>query len=123
MALAIPLSFAGAIQEFGTSHFIGRTIDALNEDDMDEFKAQIRTWLAVIVVGSLFAGIRDLLYGISSEKIGLSVRSRFFESIIKKDTGFFDDRKVGDICKLHNSSISLCPIFNLFIFFSVSLDK
>ena len=30
----------------------------------------------------------------------MSVREKFYEAIIKKDTGFFDDRKVGDICKL-----------------------
>lgn len=33
----------------------------------------------------------------SSEKIGKSVRERFFESILKKDTSFFDERKVGDM--------------------------
>ena len=52
-----------------------------------------------MAVGAVFAGIRDLVYGISSEKIGKSVRIRFYESIIRKDIGFYDDRKVGDICK------------------------
>lgn len=45
----------------------------------------------------MFAAIRDYLYGVSSEKIGKSVRERFFESILKKDTSFFDERKVGDM--------------------------
>ena len=37
------------------------------------------------------------MYAVSSEKIGVSIRERFFETIVKKDTSFFDDRKVGDI--------------------------
>ena len=74
---------------------------------MDEFKSQLLQWFIVIIVGSFFAGIRDWLYGVSSEKIGLSVRSKFYESIIRKDTGFFDERKVGDICKLNIVILSL----------------
>jgi ABC-type bacteriocin/lantibiotic exporter with double-glycine peptidase domain len=50
-------------------------------------------------VGAFFSGIRDWLYGISSEKVGMSVRGRFFESIVRKDIGFYDDRKVGDLRK------------------------
>ena len=54
-------------------------------------------WVIVLCTGSAFSGIRDFLYAISSEKIGVSIRERFFETIVKKDTSFFDDRKVGDI--------------------------
>ena len=99
MALALPLSFLGAIQDFATSHFIGRTIDAMQKEDWDEFKEQLITWIIVVFVGALFSGIRDWLYGLSSEKIGVSIRARFFKAIIEKDVSFYDDRKVGDIRK------------------------
>ena len=59
----------------------------------------MKSWCIILAVGAFFAGIRDLIYGISSEKIGKSVRERFFESIVRKDIGFYDDRKVGDIRK------------------------
>ncbi len=65
--------------------------------DTDELNKQIATWAIILTVGSLFGGIRDYLYALSSEKIGLAIREMFFESIIKKDTSFFDDRKIGDI--------------------------
>ena len=65
--------------------------------DFDEFNNQLLMWVIVIACGGVFAGLRDFLYGISSEKIGLSIRSRFFESIVRKDVGFYDERKVGDI--------------------------
>lgn len=97
IGLAIPLSFMGTIQDLGTSHYIGKTIDAMKAEDNDEFNELLLQWIVVIAVGSLFAGVRDYLYGLSSEKIGLDIRTRFYESIIRKDTGFFDDRKVGDI--------------------------
>lgn len=97
VALALPLSFLGAIQDFGTSHFIGRTIDAMSSGDTEKFNEYVIQWIIVVAVGAVFSGLRDWLYGISSEKIGLSIRSRFFKAIIEKDIGFYDDRKVGDI--------------------------
>ena len=83
----------------GSSHYIGRCMDAMKEETWDDFDNYIFEWIIVIAVGSLFSGIRDWVYGISSEKIGMDVRSRFYEAIIKKDTGFFDDKKTGDIRK------------------------
>ena len=97
VVFALPLSFLGAIQDFGTSHFIGRCIDALNKGEKDEFMSQLYAWLVVIGVGAVASAFRDWLYGLSSEKIGLDIRARFFEAIVRKDVGFYDDRKVGDI--------------------------
>ena len=74
-------------------------MDAMKEGDWDKFDEYIFQWIIIIAIGSVFGGIRDYLYGLSSEKIGLEIRTRFFEAIIRKDTGFFDDRKVGDIRK------------------------
>ena len=74
-------------------------MDAMNDGDWDKFDEYIFQWIIIIAIGSVFGGLRDYLYGLSSEKIGLEVRTRFFEAIIRKDTGFFDDRKVGDIRK------------------------
>lgn len=69
----------------------------MRSGDQDELNTTVLTWVIVLCVGCLFAGIRDFMYGVSSEKIGVSIRERFFETIVKKDTSFFDDRKVGDI--------------------------
>ena len=65
--------------------------------DWDEFNQKLLEWVVIIVVGAVFAGLRDLAYGVSSERIGKVVRERFYESILKKDTAFFDERKVGDM--------------------------
>lgn len=97
IALALPLSFLGTLQDFATSHFIGKLLDAMSDGDWDAFDENILMWVVVVGAGAIFSGIRDALYGYSGEKIGQSIRSRFFESIIRKDVGFFDDRKEGDI--------------------------
>ena len=108
IALAIPLSFLGTIQDLATSHFIGQTIDAMENSEWKKFDELIFQWVVIIAVGSMFTGIRDYLYGVSSEKIGEDIRSRFFTAVIRKDTGFFDDRKVGDIRKYRLETHMMC---------------
>lgn len=71
----------------------------MSTGNTEKFNEYIIQWIAVVVVGAIFSGIRDWVYGISSEKIGVSIRSRFFKAIIEKDIGFYDERKVGDIRK------------------------
>ena len=114
LILAIPLSFLGSLQDLATSHYIGRALDALASEDQDEFNANFREWLIILVIGALFSGIKDFVYGVSSEKIGMSVRDRFYESIIRKDIGFYDDRKVGDIRKYQDVKLpNLVWLYNI----------
>ena len=104
IAVALPLSFLGTIQNFATSHFIGKTIDAMDKAvkggaDWNEFDELLYQWAVIVAAGACFAGLRDWLYALSGEKIGESIRGRFFDSIIRKDCAFFDDHKEGDIRK------------------------
>ena len=64
---------------------------------MDEFNKLMVEWCLIILVGACFSAISEAMFGTVAEGIGQSVRQRFFESIMRKDTGFFDERKVGDI--------------------------
>ena len=41
----------------------------------------------------------------------MDIRAQFYESIIRKDTGFFDERKVGDIRKLHQQLLLILFLF------------
>lgn len=58
-------------------------------------------WCIIILAGGIFSAISEMLFGTVAESIGFSVRQMFYESIMRKDTGFFDERKVGDICKYY----------------------
>ena len=68
-------------------------------DDNDKFMEIIYQWLVIVCLGACFGGLRDWLYALSGEKIGQSIRGRFFDAIIRKDCAFFDEHKEGDICK------------------------
>ena len=90
--------------------------------DDDKLNENLLIWVIILSVGSIFAGIRDYIYGVSSEKIGVSVRHRFFESIVKKDTSFFDDRKVGDICKYLQMLVLTLSNTSVIVMFSITPD-
>ena len=97
MILVLPLSFLATIPVFFTPNYIGGTIDELSKGNMDEFNKLMVEWCLIILVGACFSAISEAMFGTVAEGIGQSVRQRFFESIMRKDTGFFDERKVGDI--------------------------
>jgi ABC-type bacteriocin/lantibiotic exporter with double-glycine peptidase domain len=50
-------------------------------------------------IGAVSSFIRDALFGITSERIGRSLRTKLFDALIRKDVAFFDDNRTGDICK------------------------
>ena len=95
--LVLPLSFISTIGVYFSPNYIGGTIDELNKGNIDEFNKLMVEWVLIIAVGAIFSGISETMFGTVAEGIGMSVRQRFFESIMRKDTGFFDARKVGDI--------------------------
>ena len=97
MICVLPLSFLATIPVFFTPNYIGGTIDELSKGNMDEFNKLMVEWCLIILVGACFSAISEAMFGTVAEGIGQSVRQRFFESIMRKDTGFFDERKVGDI--------------------------
>ena len=97
MILVFPLSFLATIPVFFTPNYIGGTIDELSKGNMDEFNKLMVEWCLIILVGACFSALSEAMFGTVAEGIGQSVRQRFFESIMRKDTGFFDERKVGDI--------------------------
>lgn len=42
-------------------------MDAMKDENWDDFDNYMYQWMVVIAVGSIFSGVRDYLYGISSE--------------------------------------------------------
>ena len=97
LAFALPLSFLGSLQEFTTPFFIGRILDSMEQGNKELMRLQIILWVGFLLTGSFFAAIKDYLYLISSERIGKKTRLYFFKSIIKKDIGFFDEQRVGNL--------------------------
>ena len=64
----------------------------------------LSTWVACMFVSAACAFLRDVLFGMTSQRIGTRVRQRLFEAVIKKDVSFFDDNRTGDIRKSYASN-------------------
>ena len=58
-----------------------------------------------MAIGAVSSLIRDTLFGITSERIGLSLRAKLFEALIRKDVSFYDDNRTGDICKWAKNNV------------------
>ena len=44
--------------------------------------------------------INGMLSGVTSQRIGKSIRSKLFSSLIYKDTAFYDESRIGDLRKI-----------------------
>jgi ABC-type multidrug transport system fused ATPase/permease subunit len=40
-----------------------------------------------------------MLSGVTAERIGNSLRQKLFNSLVRKDTAFYDVARTGDLCK------------------------
>ena len=97
--IGFPFMFLGSITDFFFPNFIGKAINAMKTGSQEDVINNILTWIVFMCIGAVSSLIRDSLFGITSERIGLSLRARLFEAIIRKDVSFYDDNRTGDICK------------------------
>ena len=53
------------------------------------------------IIVTLFSGvctfIREAVFGITSQKLGLALRDRLFRAILSKDVNFYDNFRTGDM--------------------------
>ena len=95
-----PFMFAGSLIEFMAPNYIGRILNEFKNENFDGdggvYDLLIQ-WIFVILISGVCSLIRDLIYGLASERIGQSVRLRLFTAIIKKDVNFYDNIRTGDL--------------------------
>merc|ERR1712223_1692829 len=81
-------------------NYIGRILNEFKNENFDGdggvYDLLIQ-WIFVILISGVCSLIRDLIYGLASERIGQSVRLRLFTAIIKKDVNFYDNIRTGDL--------------------------
>lgn len=97
MILGMPFMFLGSMTDFLFPNFIGKTITALTEQEYDKVDGYIYRFLAVIVATAVSSFIRDYIFAYASESLGLSLRQKLYDTVIRKDISFFDDNRTGDI--------------------------
>jgi len=106
LLFGFPFMFLGSITDFFFPNFIGKAINAMKTGTQEEVINNILTWVVFMCIGAVSSLIRDTLFGITSERIGLSIRGKLFEAIIRKDVSFYDDNRTGDIRKLSITNLS-----------------
>ena len=100
LLMAFPFMFLGGITDFLFPDLISNVVDAMSAKDQDEVVYRLQMWLVIIVIGAVSTGLNSILFGITSERLGKSLRNKLFQSLIYKDTSFYDESRVGDLCKL-----------------------
>ena len=92
--------FAGSLIEFLAPNYIGRILNQFKEENFDGdggvYELLIQ-WIIVILISGVCSLLRDLIFGLASERIGQSVRLKLFTAIIKKDVNFYDNIRTGDL--------------------------
>lgn len=91
--------FLGGIGDFLFPDLIGKVVNAMREHDQEAINSSLLTWVVIIIVGSLATMLNSILFGLTAERIGNRLRQRLFDSLIHKDTAFFDEHRIGDLCK------------------------
>ena len=90
--------FFGSLVEFLVPNYIGKIITEFKENNFDGdegVKELLLEWIMFTVFSAICTAIREAIFGITSQKIGLSIRQTLYSSIIKKDINFYDNIKTG----------------------------
>jgi len=91
--MALPY-FAGQILDQAIAGSSGQTSRQAAKDQLDFL---ILVLLACTFVGSLAAGIRQLLFNAASEKVMARVRNKLFASLCRQEMGFYDRNQTGNL--------------------------
>jgi ATP-binding cassette subfamily B (MDR/TAP) protein 9 len=54
-------------------------------------------FFVIICASAIASFIRDYIFAYASESLGLSLRQKLYDTVIRKDISFFDDNRTGDI--------------------------
>lgn len=100
---AVPFMFIGGLGDFLFPDLIGRVINAMRDKDPDEVTKQLITWVIIICIGAVGTLCNSVLSGVTAERIGNSLRQKLYNSLIKKDTSFYDNARTGDLLSRLNS--------------------
>ena len=92
--------FLGSTIEFLVPNFIGKIINEFKEENFEGeggVKELIYIWLVMTLFSSLCTAVRELLFGITSQRIGFSLRQSLYEAMIAKDINFYDNSRIGNL--------------------------
>ena len=54
-------------------------------------------WLMIAFISAFSTLLREIIFSITSERIGRSLRATFYKTILKKDVAFYDNFRTGEM--------------------------
>lgn len=97
LLLGAPFMFLGSTIDFLAPNYIGRVLNQFNEEDFEAVKNVVIEWICVSIFSAACSAIREAIFGVASQKLGKSLRKRFFVSLLNKDINFFDNNRSGEM--------------------------
>lgn len=100
LLLGVPFMFAGSLIEFLVPSYVGQIINKFRENNFDKdggVYELLWEWIFFLVISVVCSFFRELIFGVTSQRLGRSIRQRLFDSIISKDVNFFDNFRTGDM--------------------------
>jgi ABC-type bacteriocin/lantibiotic exporter with double-glycine peptidase domain len=79
----------------------------MNRNDLAAVGHLTLVLCVIVVFCGLAAAMKTYLFQILSARIARNLRYDFFESMLKKDVSFYDERKSGDLCSRLSSDVQV----------------
>ena len=74
LTIGAPFMFAGSIIDMAAPGYVGLIMDAVKNEDYDHIRTLVLQFLFIALISGVCAFIRELIFGIVSQKLGLSIR-------------------------------------------------
>lgn len=106
LLLGTPFMFAGSVIDMVAPGYVGLILDGFREADekgWDPVYLLISQFLYITAFTAVCAFFREIIFGLVSQKLGLSIRGQLFSNIVRKDVSFYDNFRTGDMLSRLNS--------------------
>lgn len=107
LTMGLIMLVIGSSGNFVLPALIGSTVDAMTNDDWDKIKYYCLVMLVIVVVSSIASGLRGWLFNSTSCGIARNIKYDLFHNLVRKDVGYFDTVKTGDLLSRISSDITV----------------
>ena len=120
----------GSFANFAVPGMLGLAVDAMTKKEWSRIDQLCLIMLIIVVVSGLTSGIRGSLFNITSFMIARDIRYDLFYALIRKDVGYFDETKTGELLSRMSSdtevvqmglSVNFSMLFRAIIFIVISI--
>lgn len=120
----------GSVANFAVPGLLGMVVDAITKKDWSRIDQLVLFMLIIVFVSGIASGIRGSLFNITSFGIARDIRYDLFYALIRKDIGYFDETKTGELLSRMSSdtevvqaglSVNFSMLFRAVIFIIVSI--